>query len=77
MLQRNEENEKRTVMVPKTLSHIPIAVTLDSSDKTITDSPIPEHQSDNDNFLLLAHVALQLRMDILNHAPYRGANFNQ
>ena len=76
VLQRNEENKKQTVVVPKKHSHIPIAVTLDSSHETITDSPIPVHQSDNDNLLSLVHVALQLRMDILNHAPYRGANIS-
>ena len=76
VLQRDEEHNKRTIVVPKKLSHIPIAVTLDSSNETIMDSPIPEHQSGNDNFLSLVHVALQLRMDILNLAPYSGASIS-
>ena len=75
-MQRDEENEKQTGVSPKKLSHVTIAVILDLSDETITDSPVPMHQSDNDNLLSMVHVALQLRMYILNHAPYRGANIS-
>ena len=69
ILQKSEEHEKCTVLVPKDFSHIPIAQLLASRDDECT---IPVYRPGDDIFLSMIHVALKLRSDILSHPSYQG-----
>ena len=74
-------NERQMVLVQNNLLHIPISQLLNNDSNTDDDEhSIPVHvymPQEQDNFLLMVHVALKLRSDILAYHSQKGINVSK
>ena len=70
-------HERKTILVPLNFIHIPLSKLIEDQDDN-NDMPIPLFNPKQDNdFLSMVHVALELRPDILCHPPYREVNVSE
>ena len=75
VLHDQPKNEPLTVLVPRKFLHIPVSsmVQDDTTDRCI---PIFKHQ-DQDKFLNMLHVALQIRDDMLSQPRPTGIDISE
>lgn len=67
--------ERKTVMVPRKFSHVPVS-NLKSFEEDIEDK-IPIFRSGDDDFLSMVHMALKLRSDIQSQPEFTGVDVNE
>ncbi|XP_014666278.1 PREDICTED: uncharacterized protein LOC106808189 [Priapulus caudatus] len=73
---RDQENfDRKTVMVPKKFSHVPLSKL--KSFEGSCDNTIPIFRSGDDEFLSMVHVALKIRGDIQSQSEFKGVDVNE
>jgi uncharacterized protein YdcH (DUF465 family) len=77
VLEKADDHEKGTVLVPREFCHIPIAKMLSTDEEEEDNIFIPMYKPQDDIFLSLVHTALKLRSDILAHPPYKGVKVSK
>ena len=67
--------DRKTVMVPRKFSHVPLSKLISLEEDS--ENTIPIFRSGDDEFLSMVHMALKLRSDIQSQPEFKGVDVNE